>query len=121
MESLAAVLTIVPEEEREDSEIIETTNSFVVEVSHITSVILREELENLLGLHVIPLVDAREGLEEVEDRKQHGVDTINDEPSVILLLKLFINNLKLYLRFVGYKWQYLGAVCFLIPSASLQL
>ena len=72
MDSLAAVMTVLPNDKRDDLEIIEGNSSFVIELSHYTSIIFKEEIENVLGLHVVPLVDAREGLIEITEDENTG-------------------------------------------------
>ena len=67
LESIAAVMTSLSAEDRENPQIIERRNSFVVELGHKCAVAVRKDLEDLLGLTVLPLFDAREGLKEVTD------------------------------------------------------
>ena len=67
LESIAAVMSSLPEQERESPEICEMKNHFTVEFSHQCAVVVRRELEDLLGLSVLPLLDAREGLRAIND------------------------------------------------------
>ena len=61
LESIAAVMSSLPKELRESPQILERKNSYVVELEHKCAVLVRRDLEELLGLSVLPLVDAREG------------------------------------------------------------
>ena len=65
LESIAAIMSSLPAEARESPEIVERKSSFIVELCHKSAVIVRRDLEELLGLTVLPLFDAREGLKEV--------------------------------------------------------
>ena len=78
LDSLAAVMTVIPEENQNDLEIVEGSDSFVIELSHSTAIILREEIENVLGLHVVPLVDARDGLTEIEENSERMTEPAED-------------------------------------------
>ena len=70
LESIAAVMSSLPQELRESPQILERKNSFVVELEHKCAVLVRRDLEELLGLAVLPLVDAREGLKHVTDEDE---------------------------------------------------
>ena len=59
-------MSVIPEDKREKPEIAEGKNTFVIDVSHDGLLLLWDELESLLGLHLVPLIDTRHGLEEVE-------------------------------------------------------
>ena len=65
LESIAAVMSNLPEQEKESPEIVEMKGHFAIEFSHDCAVIVRRELEELLGLSVLPLLDAREGLKTI--------------------------------------------------------
>ena len=78
-DSLAVIMTNFPDDEREEPEIKDDGNYLSIEVSHEMSIALGEELDRLLGLKATPLVDAREGLIEVQDETEYETDEEPDQ------------------------------------------
>ena len=68
-------MTLLLENERETLEVVEADNYFTIRLGHKASVTVRQKIENILGLQVTTLIDAREGLEfeEEEDVEEEEV------------------------------------------------